>query len=186
MGQKQRRFIDLFAGIGGFHVGLARQGLACVFASEIDAAAAAAYQANFRMAPAGDISTIEARDIPAHDVLCAGFPCQPFSRAGKRQGLEDDRGQLFHEIVRIAKHHQPELLLLENVPTILTIDGGAAQREIYARLDEIGYRLQHVVLNAGDYGLPQRRQRVYFVGIRRDADMTFRAPPHPLLTLPAM
>lgn len=177
MAARLARFIDLFAGIGGFHVALARRGLACVFASENNRPAARAYEANFGMRPAGDIRQVAAAAIPAHDVLCAGFPCQSFSRAGKRQGMADDRGTLFHEIVRIAKHHRPALLLLENVPTILSIDGGAAKREIYARLGRIGYRLEHVVLNAGAHGLPQQRQRAYFAAVRKDAGLAFAPPP---------
>ena len=182
MAARLARFIDLFAGIGGFHVALAGRGLSCVFASENNAPAAAAYEANFGLRPAGDVRAVPARAIPPHDVLCAGFPCQSFSRAGKRRGLDDDRGTLFHEIVRIAKHHKPALLLLENVPTILSIDGGGARREIYAQIERIGYRLEHVVLNAGHHGLPQQRQRAYFVGVRKSAGLAFAPPATPPLT----
>lgn len=170
------RFIDLFAGIGGFHVALQRQGMDCVFASEIDVAAANAYEKNFNMAPAGDICTIPSRSIPAHDVLCAGFPCQPFSRSGNGKAFADTRGRLFYEIVRIAKHHKPSLLLLENVKAILTIDNGNVSREIYDSLDKIGYKVDHYMLNAGNFGIPQKRERVYFVAVRKDSPLGFSQP----------
>ncbi len=170
------RFIDLFAGIGGFHVALKKQGMDCVFASEIDKAAADAYARNFNHEPAGDICTVASSNIPEHDILCAGFPCQPFSRAGKRDGINDDRGRLFYEIVRIAKHHKPMVLLLENVKTILTIDNGHVKREIYRSLEKIGYRLDHVVLNAGNFGIAQKRERCYFVAVQKDSPLSFAHP----------
>lgn len=170
------RFIDLFAGIGGFHVAMQREGMDCVFSCEIDKAAASAYEANFGHRPAGDICPISNSDIPAHDVLCAGFPCQPFSISGKREAFSDERGRLFYEIVRIAKHHKPMLMLLENVKTILTLDSGSVKREIYQSLTKIGYRLEHVVLNAGDFGVPQKRERVYFVAMRADSPLWFEPP----------
>ncbi len=170
------RFIDLFSGIGGFHIALKREGMDCVFASEIDKAASKVYKENFNHTPHGDITQAKTKDIPAHDILCAGFPCQPFSRSGKREGFDDTRGRLFYEIVRIAKHHKPMLLLLENVKTILTIDSGNVRNEIYKAIDSIGYCLDHVVLNASNFGIPQKRERVYFVAIRKDAPLSFRPP----------
>ena len=171
-----QRFIDLFAGIGGFHVALRQRGMDCVFASEIDKDATRAYAVNFGQIPRGDICQIANHDIPPHDVLCAGFPCQPFSRSGKREGLNDGRGRLFYEIVRIAKHHKPSLLILENVKTILTIDNGEVRREIYKQIEGEGYRLEHVVLNASNFGVPQKRERAYFVGIREDLPWDFIKP----------
>lgn len=116
-------FIDLFAGIGGFRVALEAEGLRCVFSSEIDQYAREAYAANFGEFPSGDITQINAEDIPTFDVLCAGFPCQPFSIAGKHRHQDDPRGNLFLEIVRIADYHKPKVLLLENVPHILKLTG---------------------------------------------------------------
>ena len=171
-----KTFIDLFAGIGGFHVALSEKGLKCVFASEIDKAACESYEANFGLKPSGDICQIPSHDIPRHDVLCAGFPCQPFSQSGKLGGFDDVRGRLFYEIIRIADHHQPEIMLLENVKTILTIDNGNVQNEIYTALDKIGYRVQHAPLNASQYGIPQQRERVYFVAIRNDSPLSFKTP----------
>ncbi len=171
-----KKFIDLFAGIGGFHVALKDKGLQCVFASEIDKAASKAYEFNFKHKPVGDICEIDNESIPSHDILCAGFPCQPFSISGKRGGLNDDRGRLFYEIVRIAKFHKPSVLLLENVKTILTIDGGNVQREIYKKLNDIGYRVKHIVLNASEFGIPQSRQRAYFVAVNKNSPLYFEPP----------
>ncbi|MCG8622579.1 MAG: DNA cytosine methyltransferase [Proteobacteria bacterium] len=170
------RFVDLFAGIGGFHVALAKRGHECVFASEIDPKACEAYKANFGMMPAGDICDINARDIPNHDILCAGFPCQAFSIAGKRNLAADPRGRLFYEIIRIAKAKRPRILLLENVKNILSIDNGEVRKIIYSELDAIGYDTKHALLNAGDFGTPQKRERVYFVAIRKDESLRFTDP----------
>ncbi len=170
------KFIDLFAGIGGFHVALQKQGMDCVFASEIDKAARESYKANFNIEPKGDITQIAAADIPSHDILCAGFPCQPFSISGNRGGLNDARGRLFYEIVRIAKHHRPMMILLENVKTILTLDNGSVCREIYRSFEALGYRLDHVALNASEFGIPQQRQRVYFVAVLKDSPLHFKHP----------
>jgi len=114
---KGYKFIDLFCGIGGFHLALSSFGAQCVFASDIDKEACAVYEKNFNMKPDGDITKIEAKDIPKHDILCAGFPCQPFSISGNQKGFDDEkgRGKLFFDIVRIAKYHKPKVLLLENV-----------------------------------------------------------------------
>ena len=111
-------YIDLFAGLGGFHVGLERLGHKCVFASEIDRNLSDLYETNFNLRVAGDIRKIALKDIPKHDILCAGFPCQSFSQAGNRLGLKDNRGSLFYEIVRILEYHKPKFFILENVPIL--------------------------------------------------------------------
>ena len=108
------RFIDLFSGIGGFHIAMKKLGGNCVFASEIDASVREVYFNNFGLMPKGDITKIHVNDVPAHDVLCGGFPCQSFSKAGNREGINDSRGTLFFDIMRIAEHHKPSYLLLEN------------------------------------------------------------------------
>ncbi len=169
-------FIDLFSGIGGFHIALKQKGLNCVFASDIDKAASTAYKRNFGLDSHSDICQIGNAEIPQHDILCAGFPCQPFSRSGKRKGLNDDRGRLFYEIVRIAKHHKPMLMILENVRTILTIDNGKIKKEIYKSIKNLGYHLDHVILNASEFGIPQKRERVYFVAIKNDCPLKFASP----------
>ena len=171
-----RRFIDLFAGIGGFHVALQKQGMECVFASEINKVASECYKANFNLAPHGDITQIAAEDIPRHDILCAGFPCQSFSVVGARKGFSDGRGQLFYEIIRIAKHHRPKVMLLENVPGVLFADGGQAIKIIYQEIEKLGYRLSHAVLNASHFNVPQSRDRVYFVAVLKESDLHFTPP----------
>jgi len=162
------KFIDLFCGIGGFRVALEKRGLECVFSSDIDIYAQEAYKQNFGETPSGDIMQISANNIPKHDILCAGFPCQPFSISGKRGGMEDSRGRLFYEIQRIAEYHKPYVLLLENVKNILTIDNGNIIKIIETKLDEIGYDLYKCLLNSSYFGIPQSRERVYFVALKKD------------------
>ncbi|HEY4506172.1 MAG TPA: DNA cytosine methyltransferase [Candidatus Paceibacterota bacterium] len=161
------KFVDLFSGIGGFRTALEKKGMKCVFSSEIDAKAQEAYFKNFGERPFGDITEISEKEIPAHDILCAGFPCQSFSISGDQKGLDDNRGRLFYDIVRIAQYHQPYVLLLENVKNILTVDDGRVIQTIESKLDEIGYTLYKHVLNASYFGIPQSRERVYFVGLRK-------------------
>jgi DNA (cytosine-5)-methyltransferase 1 len=160
-------FIDLFAGIGGFRTALEKKGMKCVFSSEIDIKAQEAYFKNFGDTPDGDITEISEKKIPPHDILCAGFPCQSFSISGDTKGFDDDRGRLFYEIVRIAQYHQPHILLLENVKNILTVDNGNVIKTIETKLDEIGYTLNKHILNASYFGIPQSRERVYFVALRK-------------------
>lgn len=161
-------FIDIFAGIGGFRVALEKKGMQCVFSSEIDEHAQDIYKRNFGEKPYGDITEVNEKDIPKHDILCAGFPCQSFSISGKQGGFDDNRGRLFYEIVRIANYHQPYIIFLENVKNILTVDNGNVIKTIESKLDEIGYRIDYSLLNASLYGIPQSRERVYFACVRRD------------------
>ena len=142
------KFIDLFCGIGGFRVALEKRGFECVYSSDIDSKAQQAYKRNFGEKPEGDITEIPTKRIPKHDILCAGFPCQSFSISGKQNGVRDDRGRLFYEIVRIAQHHQPYVLFLENVKNIITIDNGKVIHTIKTKLDEIGYDLHTHILNS--------------------------------------
>ena len=159
-------FLDLFCGIGGFHRAMAALGGRCVFACDIDASCREVYAANFGLTPHDDIRT--ATTIPDHDILCAGFPCQPFSSAGNRAGFADQtRGTLFHEIVRILADKKPSAFLLENVKHILKIQKGGVYRTILAALNELGYSVSVVVLSPDDFGVPQHRERVYFLGVRR-------------------
>ncbi|MYD77389.1 MAG: DNA (cytosine-5-)-methyltransferase [Gammaproteobacteria bacterium] len=170
------RFVDLFCGIGGFRVALEQEGMDCVFSCDIDDKVRDVYFRNFDEIPHGDITTLLNSDIPAHDILCAGFPCQPFSRSGRAKGFNDTRGRLFFEIVRIAKHHKPYILLLENVRNILTVDDGNVLRTIYSALQEIGYGLEHYTLNSSYFGVPQSRERVYFVALRSDSPLRHTEP----------
>lgn len=160
-------YIELFAGIGGFRVALDRFNGQCVFASEIDRFARANYELNHGDRPAGDITRISTDDIPEHDLLVGGFPCQPFSFSGQRQGLDDERGILFLEIVRILKARQPKGFLLENVRGLLTHDEGRTLQIILSKLEKSGYHVQHEILDAVQV-VPQERKRIYLVGLRND------------------
>ena len=166
--EKKFTFIDLFAGIGGFRLALESLGGECVFSSEIDKFAAETYYNNFGDYPNGDITLIEAHSIPDHDFLCAGFPCQPFSIAGKRLGFEDSRGTLFFEVARILKEKKPKGFILENVSGLVNHDKGKTLRVILDVLSEIGYTAEWKLLNAKDYNIPQNRNRWYCIGIRND------------------
>ncbi|MBO4282697.1 MAG: DNA (cytosine-5-)-methyltransferase [Bacteroidales bacterium] len=161
---KTLKFIDLFAGIGGMRIPFDEMGYQCVFSSEWDQAAAATYAANFGEAPAGDITRIPADQIPAHDVLLGGFPCQAFSIMGKRQGFADTRGTMFFEIERILQHHRPRAILLENVKQLVSHDHGRTFQVVLQHLAELGYYVKWQVLNALDFGLPQKRERVLMIG----------------------
>jgi DNA (cytosine-5)-methyltransferase 1 len=165
-------FIDLFAGIGGIRKGFESSRTKCVFSSEWDKYAQKTYQANYGDLPYGDITQINAKDIPNHDILLAGFPCQPFSTIGKRQGFEHaTQGTLFFDVLRILKYHMPKMFLLENVQGLLTIQNGETFKIILNCLSEAGYDVYHELMNAKDFGLPQTRKRVIIVGFRKDLNI---------------
>ncbi|MGF3065802.1 DNA cytosine methyltransferase [Facklamia sp. P12950] len=159
------KFIDLFSGIGGFRLAFENLGCECVFSSEIDIQARETYKVNFGEYPSGDIFKIEAEDIPDHEILCAGFPCQPFSVAGKRLGFEDARGTLFFEVARIIKGKRPKAFLLENVAGIVSHDNGRTLDTIINILKDLDYNVSWKLMNAKYYGIPQNRNRWYCVGI---------------------
>lgn len=170
---EETTFIDLFAGIGGFRLALESVGYKCVFSSEIDKYARQTYKENFNEEPAGDITKIDVKDIPRHDILCAGFPCQPFSIAGKRLGRDDKRGVLFDEILRIAEYHKPKYLLLENVKGLLSINNRQTFKDMITALEGLGYIVNWKVLNAKNFGVPQNRERVFIVCTK---DKPFKFP----------
>lgn len=159
-------FIDLFAGIGGIRIPFDELGYKCVFSSEWDVSACDTYEANFGERPYGDITKISNSEIPAHDILLAGFPCQAFSIMGKMQGFDDTRGTMFFEIARILEYHKPQAILLENVKQLTTHNKGKTFKVIINILAELGYHIKWKVLNAIDFGLPQKRERVIIVGFR--------------------
>ena len=163
-------FIDLFAGIGGFRIGLERLGGQCVFSSEIDRHAAATYERNFGEKPAGDITRIHPDEVPRHDVLCGGFPCQPFSVSGKQRGFEDARGTLFFEVMRLVAAKRPRAVFLENVANYARHQNGDTLKRSVEMLEEEGYRVSHAILSASDFGVPQARKRLYIVGLRSDVE----------------
>lgn len=161
-------FIDLFCGIGGFHIAASKLGLKCLYASDIDEEARKAYSHNFEIMPEGDIVKVDAKDIPDHDLLCAGFPCQPFSIIGKRKGFSDPRGTMFFEIVRILKEKKPKAFMLENVRQLATTEGGKVINDMKNTLEKLGYFVDYKILNALNFGLPQKRERVLIIGTRQD------------------
>ena len=169
-------FIDLFAGIGGMRIPYEKLGGTCVFSSESDKHAQQTYAHNFGETPAGDITKINAADIPDHDILLAGFPCQPFSIIGDKQGFGDTRGTLFFDIARILKKKQPGAFLLENVKQLLTHDKGQTFAVIQEQLSRLGYTTYHKVLNALDFRLPQKRERIFIVGFRDPIAFEFPKP----------
>lgn len=164
-------FIDLFAGIGGVRLGFEAAGGNCVFSSEWDKDAQRTYFANFGEMPHGDITKKEVKDqIPAFDILTGGFPCQPFSTIGKRQGFKHKtQGNLFYHIVEILENKKPAAFLLENVPGLKNHDGGDTYKTVKTILDQLGYEVFDDVLDAANFGVPQRRRRIYFVGFKRSA-----------------
>ncbi len=164
-------FIDLFAGIGGFRLALESFGGTCIFSSEWDKNSQAVYESNFDELPHGDITRIKEENIPVHDVLCAGFPCQSFSISGKRLGFSDTRGTLFFDIARIVEYHHPKILFLENVKNLARHDGGKTLQVILNTLKELGYDIFHKVLRSSDFGVPQARERIYLVGFRNDLNV---------------
>jgi DNA (cytosine-5)-methyltransferase 1 len=173
----QFTYIDLFAGIGGFHQAADALGGECVFASEIDSEAKRAYTENYNMAPRGDITKIDASEIPDHDVLLAGFPCQPFSIIGKKLGFYDMRGTLFFEIARILKEKKPGLFVLENVKQLKTHDKGNTLKIILEALEDLEYKVYSGILNALNFGLPQKRERIIIAGfLNKSVNFSFPNP----------
>lgn len=162
------KYIDLFAGIGGFHQAMDNLGGECVFASEIDEYARDTYKKNYNIDPFGDITNADVeKDIPFHDVLCAGFPCQSFSKAGKREGLDDVRGTLFFDIARILEYHKTKYIILENVRNLVSHDNGNTWNVISKTLKKLGYRLteEPIVISPHRLGIPQSRERVIIAGV---------------------
>lgn len=164
-------FIDLFAGIGGFHLALASLGAKCTYANEWDPYAKQTYQTNFSMVPDDDITKVELDAIPNHDILCAGFPCQAFSISGKQLGFNDKRGTLFFEVAKIIKNKHPKIVLMENVKNLLHHNNGNTFNVIKNTMQTLGYDFYYQVLNAKDFGIPQNRERLYMVGFAKELNI---------------
>lgn len=160
-------FIDLFAGIGGFRIPLQELGGKCVFSSEYNYQAQRAYELNFGEVPFGDITELDIDIVPKHNVLCAGFPCQPFSISGKMKGFEDTRGTLIYHVFKIIEKRQPEVVLLENVKHLVYHDKKRTLATIVQHLEELGYVVSKKVLNASDFGVPQNRERIIIIGHKK-------------------
>jgi len=166
---KAIRFIDLFCGIGGIRLGMENAGFECVFSCDINAECRKTYAANFGEVPQGDIREIAEKEIPDFDILCAGFPCQPFSASGRQRGFADDRGTLFFELCRFIKEKQPEVIFLENVKNLVYHDSGNTLETILTRLRTLGYVPEWRLLNAIDFGVPQNRERIIIVATKNKA-----------------
>jgi len=172
-------FIDLFSGIGAFRIALESFRARCVFSSEKDKHCKFVYKMNFGETPEDDITTIKEQNIPKHTILCAGFPCQSFSISGKQRGFKDTRGTLFFDIVRIAEYHKPKIIFLENVKNFERHDKGNTLKIIKCALNDIEYDVFYKVLNASLFGVPQKRERIYILGFRKDLkinNFTFPLP----------
>lgn len=196
MAKKTITFIDLFAGIGGFHLAFHNLGAKCVFVSEWDKAARETYKKNFeKIQPelftpetidqtfTGDITTVLPKSIPDFDIITGGFPCQPFSQAGLKKGFNETRGTLFFDIANIMKEKQPKAFFLENVRGLLTHDGGRTFATIQRVLtEELGYNFFYKVVKASDYGVPQHRPRLFMVGFK-DKSIDFEFPEPVKLTM---
>lgn len=178
------RGIDLFCGIGGFRLAFDANNVECVYSSDIDKYAQKTYEANFHEIPAGDITKVDAKDIPEFDILSAGFPCQPFSYAGEKAGFKDKtRGTLFFEICRILEYHKPPMVFLENVKGLVSHNQGETLSTIVQMLNDLGYYCHWKVLCSLDFGLPQKRERWYCVAFRRELEFEWPTPigGHPVL-----
>lgn len=186
---KNFKFIDLFSGLGGFRIAMEEVGGKCVFSSDIDQFVQGVYHDNFGETPYGDITKIDEKDVPDHDVLCAGFPCQPFSIGGLRKGFTDTRGTLFFDIERILKEKKPKVIFLENVRGLENHDGGRTlqvmldiladvandQPRLVNKERNLGYKVYYKVLNSKNFNVPQNRERIYIVGFK-DHDVKFTFP----------
>ena len=173
------KFIDLFCGIGGFHQALSKIGGKCVFASDIDPNCRRVYEKNYKMKTSGDITEVKIESIPSFDVLCGGFPCQSFSKAGQRKGFDDKRGNLFFNICDIVAYHKPKYLLLENVKNLSSHDNGNTWKTIREHIDNLGYDtyMEPVVLNVLHFNVPQNRERVIIMCKRKDLG-SMKSLPH--------
>ena len=170
------KFIDLFSGIGGFRIAFESVSATCIFSAEIDKHACETYKNNFNENPFCDVTNIEASTLPNFDILCAGFPCQPFSLAGKRQGFQETRGTLFFDIERIIKAKQPKAFILENVKGLVSHDKGRTLRVILETLEKkLNYKVFYQVLNSKDYDVPQNRERIYIIGFKNHS-VEFKFP----------
>ena len=174
---KNKTFIDLFAGLGGFRIALESLGAKCVYSNEWDKFAKEVYYNNFGDIPDDDITKVDERLIPDHDILCAGFPCQSFSISGKQNGFDDDRGNLFFDIIRIIKHKKTKIIFMENVKNLVSHNNGKTLLTIKNEIQKLGYSFYYKVLNATDYGIPQKRERIYIVCFRNDLNIkNFKFP----------
>lgn len=165
------KFIDLFCGIGSFHYSFKKLNWECVMSCDIDKAVKETYKENYGLLPLGDITEIEPKNIPNYDILCAGFPCQPFSQCGQHKGFDDKRGTLFFNIMKFVEYHKPKIIILENVQGLLNHDEGKTFDRIKNDIETANYSITYKVIKCSDYGLPQMRKRLIIVGVRNDSEI---------------
>ena len=164
------KFIDLFCGIGSFHYSFKKLGWECVMSCDIDKAVKETYKNNYGILPLGDITEIEPKNIPNYDILCAGFPCQPWSQIGQHKGFEDERGTLFFNIMKFVDYHKPKIIILENVMGLLNHDAGKTFEKIKCDIEKSNYTITFKVIKCSDYGIPQMRKRLFIIGVRNDTE----------------
>lgn len=165
------KFIDLFCGIGSFHYSFKKLGWKCIMSCDINDIVRKTYKENYNQEPLGDITKIDPKDIDDYDILCAGFPCQSFSQCGNHKGFNDERGNLFFNIIKFIKFHKPKIIILENVIGLLTNDKGNTFRIIKKQIEDENYIIDYKVLKCSDYGIPQMRKRLFIIGIRKDLEL---------------
>ena len=168
---KKIKFIDLFCGMGSFHYSFKKLNWECVMSCDIDKAVRETYKENYNLLPLGDISEIVPEDIPSYDILCAGFPCQPFSQCGQHKGFDDKRGTLFFNIMKFVEYHKPSIIILENVQGLITHDDGKTFDRIKSDIQAVNYSVTYKVIKCSDYGLPQMRKRLIIVALRNNAEI---------------
>lgn len=177
---KNITYIDLFCGIGGFRIALDKFGAECLFSSDFDKDCQKIYELNFKEKPYGDITKVDTKLIPRHDILTAGFPCQPFSISGKQGGFEDTRGTLFFDVAKIIKLKRPKIVLLENVANFAKHDDGKTLNTVKKVLTDLDYNFFYKILNASDFGIPQSRKRTYMIGIKKSYNSSEFIFPRPI------
>ena len=165
------KFIDLFCGIGSFHYSFKKFEWECVMSCDIDKAVKETYKANYGLEPLGDITGIDPKNVASYDILCAGFPCQPFSQCGQHKGFDDKRGTLFFNIMKFVEYHKPKIIVLENVQGLLNHDDGKTFERIQSDITTAGYTITYKVIKCCDYGLPQMRKRLIIIGVRNDTEL---------------
>jgi DNA (cytosine-5)-methyltransferase 1 len=169
--KKEIKYIDLFCGIGSFHYSFKKNGWKCVMACDIAQSARNTYNENYDIVPLKDICEIDPKYIENYDILCAGFPCQPFSQAGKHLGFDDKRGTMFAQVMKFVEYHKPKVIVLENVQGLLNHNKGKTFKKIYSDIEAANYNITYKVLKCSDYGIPQMRKRLLIVGIKKDVEI---------------
>ena len=168
---KQISYIYLFCGMGSFHYSFSKLGWKCVMACDINDAVKNTYKENYGIIPMDNIININPADIPKYDILCAGFPCQPFSQCGKHKGFDDDRGNLLFNIMKFIKYHNPNIIILENVQGLLSHDSGNTFKIIKQNIQDADYKIIYKIMKCSDYGLPQMRKRLFIIGIKNNTKL---------------